>query len=337
MGAIEDLAPYLDKDDTIAREDYVESALRAYERDGKLYAVMPYYGVEMLVGKISEIGEEKAWTVEDFMELLASKDNGVKLLSGADKSSILWVMCTMNQGLFINKESGECSFEGEEFKKILEFANRFPNEASDDTTLDDLRNGRTLLDRGRITSVTQYQMYEFMFGGPVNLIGYPAFGESGLSFFSNGTTVAMGSGSENKEGVWEFIRFNVTKERQENVGSPNGGFPILKSALEKQFEKDMEPNNMDDGNGGQKEIPRSTWTSSMGGETFSVDVYAATQEQVDRMREMIETAQSGENMEEEVLNIILEEAAGYFEGHKSVEDVASVVQNRVQLYLNETR
>ena len=43
------------------------------------------------------------------------------------------------------------------------------------------------------------------------------------------------------------------------------------------------------------------------------------------------------NMEEEVLNIILEEAAGYFEGHKSVEDVASVVQNRVQLYLNETR
>ncbi len=337
VGAIEDLAPYLDKDDTIAREDYVESALRAYERDGKLYAVMPYYGVEMLVGKISEIGEEKAWTVEDFMELLASKDNGVKLLSGADKSSILWVMCTMNQGLFINKESGECSFEGEEFKKILEFANRFPNEASDDTTLDDLRNGRTLLDRGRITSVTQYQMYEFMFGGPVNLIGYPAFGESGLSFFSNGTTVAMGSGSENKEGVWEFIRFNVTKERQENVGSPNGGFPILKSALEKQFEKDMEPNNMDDGNGGQKEIPRSTWTSSMGGETFSVDVYAATQEQVDRMREMIETAQSGENMEEEVLNIILEEAAGYFEGHKSVEDVASVVQNRVQLYLNETR
>ena len=55
------------------------------------------------------------------------------------------------------------------------------------------------------------------------------------------------------------------------------------------------------------------------------------------MREMIETTQSGAQMAPEILNIILEEAAGYFEGHKSPEDVASIVQNRVQLYLNETK
>ncbi len=337
VGAIEDLTPYLEADEIIKREDYVESALRAYERDGRLYAIMPYYGVEMIVGKTSEIGEEKTWTVEDVIELLASKENGVELMPGADKSSIMAIMCTMNQDLFINKESGECAFTGEEFKKILEFANRFPNESSNNSTLDDLRSGRTLLDRGVITSVSQYQMYEYMFGGPVNLIGYPTFGESGMSFRSNGTTVAMGAGSENKEGVWEFIRFNVTKERQENVGSPNGGFPLLKSALEKQFEKDMEPEYMNDENGNQTEVPKSTWSSSMGGEEFNVEVYAATKEQVDRVREMIETAQNAERMDQEVLNIILEEASGYFEGHKSVEDVASVVQNRVQLYLNETQ
>ncbi|MDE6203502.1 MAG: hypothetical protein K2G19_08520, partial [Lachnospiraceae bacterium] len=143
--------------------------------------------------------------------------------------------------------------------------------------------------------------------------------------------------SENKEVVWEFILFNVTKERQENVSSPNGGFPILKSALEKEFEKSMKPQYMKDENGGQKEIPKSTWASSMGGEDFSVDVYAATKEQVDQVREMIETAQNGEVMDQEILVIILEEASGYFNGQKSAEDVASVIQNRVQLYLNETR
>ncbi|WP_160559081.1 extracellular solute-binding protein [Parablautia muri] len=337
VGAIEDLNPYLDADEVIAREDYVESALKAYERDGKLYAIMPYYGVETLVGKVSEIGDAKTWTVDDVIELMASAENGAKLLPGTDKSGILWAMCTMNQDLFINKETGECTFTGEEFKKILAFANGFANEASDDTTLDDLRSGKTLLNNGYITSVSQYQMYEFMFGGPVNLIGYPTFGESGLTFRSNGTTVAMGSGCENKEGVWEFIRFNVTKERQENVGSPNGGFPILKSALEKEFEKDMEPEYTKDENGNQIETPKSSWASSMGGEEFSVEVYAATKEQVDRVREMIETTQSGAGMDQEVLNIILEEASGYFSGQKTPEDVASVVQNRVQLYLNETR
>ncbi|MCM1136818.1 MAG: extracellular solute-binding protein [Clostridium sp.] len=336
-GAVEDLNPYLDADEIINREDYVESALKAYERDGKLYAIMPYYGVESLVGKVSEIGDAKTWTVEDVMELMTTAGNGAKLLPNADKSDILWIMCTMNQDLFINKETGECSFTGEEFKKILAFANNFADEASDDTTLDDLRTGRTLLNEGYVTSVSQYQMYEFMFGGPVNLIGYPTFGDSGLTFRSNGTTVAMGSSCENKEGVWEFIRFNVTKERQENVGSPNGGFPILKSALEKQFEQDMEPEYTKDENDNQIEMPKMTWASSMGGERFSVEVYAATQEQVDRVREMIETTQSGERMNQEVLGIILEEASGYFSGQKSAEDVAAVIQNRVQLYLNETQ
>ena len=268
--------------------------------------------------------------------LMDSKDAEVKLLSGADKWSIMQIMCNMNQNLFIDKENGTCSFTGEEFKKILEFANQFPDEGKDDSTLDDLRCGRTLLSREVITSVQLYQMYEYMFGGPVNTIGYPSFGESGLTFKPYGTTVAMNAHSENKEGVWEFIRFNVSQERQENVGSPYGGFPILKSALEKQFEKDMTPKYVKDENGNQQEMPKITWAKSMGDEEFSVEVYAASEEQVNRVRAMIEAAQNGESMDSRVLNIIIEEASGYFEGHKSVEDVAAVVQNRVQLYLNET-
>ena len=52
---------------------------------------------------------------------------------------------------------------------------------------------------------------------------------------------------------------------------------------------------------------------------------SATKEQVDRVREMIETSQSGAQMDPEILNIILEEAAGYFEGHKSPEDADRMV------------
>lgn len=335
VGAVEDLTPYLEADETIKKEDYIPNVLSAYERDGGLYAIMPCFGVEAFVGRADEIGEKKTWTTEDVITLLDSKEADTKLLPGADKWSILWIMCNRNQDMFIDKESGACSFTGEEFKKILEFANRFPNEGNDDSTLDDLRNGRTLLNREVITSVQQYQMYEYMFGGPVNTIGYPSFGESGLTLKSNGTTAAMSAYCENKEGVWEFIRFNLSKERQENAGSPNGGFPILKSALEKQFEKDMEQEYIKDENGSQREMPKSTWMRSLGGEEFTVEVYAANEEQVARVREMIETAQNEESMNTEILNIISEEASGYFEGQKSVEDVAAVVQNRVQLYMNE--
>ena len=36
-----------------------------------------------------------------------------------------------------------------------------------------------------------------------------------------------------------------------------------------------------------------------------------------------------------IKNIIQEEVWGYFSGQKDVEDVASIIQNRVTIYLNE--
>lgn len=336
-GVVEDLNPYLDKDDIIAREDYVESALETWERDGKLYAVMPYYGVDAIVGKTSIVGGEKSWTLEDVMELASLHGSGTELLPGADRQQILFLMCTMNQDLFVDAGSGKCDFTVEEFRKILEFVKSFPGEANYDLSLDKLRSGEILLYRDTITSVQQYQMFEFMFSEPVNLIGYPTFGESGLTLSSNGTTAAMSAASENKEGVWEFIRFNVTKDRQENVGSPNGGFPILRSALEKQFENDREPVYGKDENGARKEMPKSTWSFNVGSDQLSVEAYAATRKQTDQMMEMIETAQPNKRMDQEIFGIIMEEASGYFEDQKSLESVTEVIQNRVQLYLNETR
>lgn len=55
------------------------------------------------------------------------------------------------------------------------------------------------------------------------------------------------------------------------------------------------------------------------------------------MREMIETAQSNVEMDQKMFDIINGEAQAYFDGQKDAEDAATLVQNRVQVYLNETR
>ncbi len=64
MGVVEDLNPYLDQDADMNREDYVENALKAYEVDGKLYAVMRCFGVETMIGKESDIGTGTSWTLD---------------------------------------------------------------------------------------------------------------------------------------------------------------------------------------------------------------------------------------------------------------------------------
>ena len=42
------------------------------------------------------------------------------------------------------------------------------------------------------------------------------------------------------------------------------------------------------------------------------------------------------SMSSEMMNIINEEAAAYFSGQKSAEEVAKIVQSRMQVYLSET-
>lgn len=337
MGVLEDLTPYLESDKELKREDFIENVLQTYELDGKLYGIMPYFGVRTLIGKVSDVGEEASWTVDDVIELADSKDKDIELIPYTTKASALHMMISINKNLFVDSETGECNFTGEDFIKILEFANRFPKEMEYDpnapSEIEKIRSGKQLLSESTITSVQLYQMHEYMFGEEVNYIGYPTLGQSGSVIEANGTTAGMSATSENKDGVWEFLRFDLTQKRQENSQSANGGFPIMKSALEKQFEKDMKVEYYEDADGNQKEKAKSTW----GNADYSVDVFAASKEQVDKIRQLINTAGNDKQSDSKMFQIINEEAVAYFEGQKSPEDVAALIQNRVQIYVNETR
>ncbi len=335
-GVAEDLVPFLEKDASLGKEDFVESVLKAYERDGKLYAIIPSFGIETLVGKVSDVGEGSSWSVKDMMELAAAKGKDMQILEAADKGTMLWLMCMMNQDLFIDEENGTCDFTGREFAEILEFAGSFPEEAGNASDfasqMEKVRNGELVLLQGLVTSVELYQVYEYAFGESVNFIGYPTSGNSGQMLSICGTTVAMHAASENKQGVWEFIKFNLSEERQEDLEATSGsGFPVLKSALEKLFEEERKEEYYEDTDGEQKLRPKSSW----GVNGVSIDTYAATEEQVERVRAMIDHVQIRRGMDNRLTEIIYGEAAAYFKGQKTVEEVAKVVQNRVQIYLDE--
>ena len=74
----------------------------------------------------------------------------------------------------------------------------------------------------------------------------------------------------------------------------------------------------------------STW----GWGEFEVEIQPATQEVKDLVYNT--TAVSGA-VSDDITNIINEEAAAYFSGQKSAEDVAKIIQSRMQVYLSETK
>ena len=98
-----------------------------------------------------------------------------------------------------------------------------------------------------------------------------------------------------------------------------------------EYVKDENGEIMKDENG----EPMKESKTGMGWDDFYVEYYGSTQEEIDELQALIESARPGDTTDEEISNIINEEADAYFKGQKSVDEVADIIQRRVKIYISE--
>lgn len=334
-GILEDLKPYMEKDPSTSPDQYVDSVLKAMEIDGKLYYISPSFAIQTVIGKTADVGSEPGWTIDELMAYIQSKPEGSEIFSYATKASMLNVLCMMDLEQFVDPATGQCSFNSDDFIKILEFANTFPEEydysVEQESEPSKIQNGKVFLYQTYISAVTDYQVAGLIFQEPITCIGYPVSEGSGSKVTNYGNTLGISSKSKHKDAAWEFISTFIKEEYQN--GDSMWGFPILKSALDAQLTEAMTPQYSTDENGNQIEVS----VMGYGWDDFSVEIYAAKQEEVDAVRALIDSVDTAVEYNQQISTIISEEAAPFFEGQKSASEVADIIQSRVQIYINENR
>lgn len=336
-GILEDIYPYIDEDKELNREDYLPNVRKAYEKEGKLYTMPPKFYIDTAMAKASKVGERNSITHTELMEIMDQLPEETWLYEYATKSSILKTNLMMNMEEYVNWDTGECKFNSESFIKELEFANRFGMENvkrfSSDVVNAWIREDKLLFMDTYIGNVQEYQHCSAIFGEPVSLVGYPTTKENGSFLHAGGFLLAMNAKSGNKDGVWQFIRTGFTKDGQERLSAGRGGgdgFPVMISALEEKFKADMREEYYEDMEGNkQKRKPKITYNSG--------EVYAATEEEVETVRELIESIDTVYSFDGQIYKIIKEEAQKYFEGQMTAKDVAEIIQSRMQVYVSENR
>jgi len=336
-GVLEDLYPYMEKSG-IKKEDYLENILKAYEEDGKLYGLLSSFYVSSTLAKESKVGDKTGWTLEEMLEFAGDKDPE-SLFSYGSRSSIFYYCIYNNIDEFIDWESGKCSFDGEDFVRVLEFAAKFPEEydyqKEQEGISSRIRSDKVLLMESSVTSVQEFQMLTGIFGEKIAFLGYPNSERKGNLIQPAGGCMGLASKSKNKEGAWEFMQVMLSEEYQDGLVSEHGngyGFPVRKASLEKQFELDMTPDYYEDENGNKVESPKTNW----GWDDFQMEIMAATEEEVDAVRKLIDSAQKVTgSVDQQLVNIITEESEPFFKGQKTAADVAGIIQNRIQIYVNE--
>ena len=330
-GVFEDLTPYFDNDEEIKGEQYLTNVLDAFKTDGKMYAVVPSFFVNTIAAKTADIGDGSDFT-PDFVDKLA-KERSVtpeKMFGICTRDDLLYQAMEMCGGQFIDWENASCSFNSPEFIRLLQFIAQFPAKIDDtheEDTSADYRSGKSLFARVSLGAFDDYANLKYgAFGEDVTLAGFPSV-KPGKAVVYPQLEIAINSSSVDKDACWSFVRRFLLDDYQKSVEMY---WPVSIDALDRLANEAMKPIYYEDEFGNQVE---DHIIVNIGGEDIALP--RISDSEVDLMYAFLKGLESEAYYDASIENIVAEEAAAFFEGQKSAEDVAGVIQSRVQIYINE--
>ena len=342
-GLLKDLTALMESRGGISMDELVTAALKGYMEDGRLYGMPSTFSLQTLYGSARLFADYDAenFNMEALSAVVASLDDDVKIMQYYGRNDFLSSMLYLNMDQYVDYAAADCNFDTAEFEALLEIASRLPEEYDyEDESYDDdgnyiyyseeesLQQGSLLLTTGYIYSAYEiknlYNLYTEE-NGIINL-GYPtADGAAPLISLDNGLAISENVSDEVEEGAWAFICFML-----ENLdGEDEWSLPITKAGLEAVLQSAQEQSWYMDGD---EKVYYDDYYY-IGDVEYTIS--PLTDEQVDDFMAYIESAGTAGSYDSDLLDIITEEAAAYFSGDKSASEVASLIQNRVKIYLGE--
>ena len=365
-GVIADLNTFMDGGNGLSRDYFVPQVMSALEKDGKLYELPTSFSVQTAYALSSIASQYDTWNVAAVQDAMTQLQEGATVFSdGWTKNTALSNCLSRNLSAFVDWTTGKCEFDSEAFQQLLAFCNSFPAETSDgdgaiayassaDIAVDDamwdsdatrITNGKQLMSTIGMYSFDSYIWNVYAIRDKITFTGYPTEDGSGSSFDLQ-MPMAISSVTKYPDAAWDFVCSIIKKMNTIDENNYYYGFPISQAAFDaemtdimtEQYQLDENGEQVDwDGDGEPDKAIRGSYETMENGETVYKDVYALTQEDIDQILGVINSTRSVYDYDQEILDIITDEVAAYFAGDKDVQTTASMIQSRVNLYVQEQR
>ena len=327
---LEDLTPWFEQSQQLSVEEMLLGAIDAAYKDQGIRFVFPEFTLNVFVVEKGHVNNAGLKTL-DFLHMADGRDGW--LCNQGDTltaDTLLDIVLRADIEQYINWEEKTCSFDSEEFKELLEVVKNVKVPESEDygnlglseyTVAECLTEGKYYGSFENIFSIYDYYAVEEAFGGIADVIGYPNQKGEDIWYFNPTVTLGINSASGQKEGAWRFIEY-VLLDR-ESLNSFTELFSTVVPVLEEQLHRKADPNML------------YQFSNRYTGESEQ-KATELTEEQCDKLLEKMNQAQWKSLLEYiDFQRIIEEEAAYYFHGDKTVEDVTKVIQSRIELMMNE--
>ncbi len=322
LGLVEDLWPYIDADAALGgRDALVLPVFEAFSQGGKLYEIAADFCLYTTLAPTRLVGEQMGWSMESFNALRETLPETAYIFGSTYfKLSALTGGFTMLYDTFVDWEAGECYFDSPEFIEFLEFTNTFPAQYTPtmESQMDIVARGDMPIFNTALFASDGMRMWLEAFGEPITPIGYPGANGNG-SAFEIQTGFAMMAACEHKDVAWEFLRTLLTREYQSmRVGDLglNGYIPTNRHVLTADLDEKCE-----------------AVTNSAG----IVLNDPMTQAERDQFEALLAATTATRYYDDSLMEILHDEAQGYYDGVRSAKEAAKNIQARAELYMAEQR
>lgn len=317
-GILEDLTPYLESSGI----KLVEPVAEAMKIDGKLYTMSDSFLLNCLISP-KGYSKDGGISIQQCIEMAKAYPKAY-FMKNASQGIMLNLLMEGNMDAYINMQEGTCSFDSEEFIELLDTVKEW-EESSENlgympTTADDLYQQRYLVTQTTIHSMVEYLITKNAIKDFACITGYP--NEQGEARYRlvNTTLYGVNSASKNKEGAWDFLLYLLSEENQKQA-TQAAVFPIVQEYLEEVIQRGQ----------GEGDSYQSLFTGK------EEKGFVPTQQDQEELLELIENVYYIDRQQSVIENIISEETQSVFEGNKTAQQAASMIQNRISVFLNEQK
>lgn len=337
MYALADKDCLLDLSEILEPENYqgiYEGILRNGYVGDKMYLLTMSASAECFYVK-REAWDKPSWTLKEFMETVEKLD-AVQPLRGAVCTSYAYLGPRMllvelinnleGEG-FVNTKTGESFLNGEEFRKVLEFCKKYGGDNqplgdmySQNDSQKELLQGNCALLLSAGGSFMEFSHNHAYLGEDYRMVGLPGCGNGTLN---GGKGIAVNKNTDYPELIADIV--NMLYSPEYALASHGYMVPLSRDTLIGKVR------DAADWSQGQAWVQLDSRTCEMvDAKPDGTSYLTEYLEYLDQIRPRPQDAELSP-----VRNIILEEAAAYFDGERSLNDVIDMMQSRVSLYLAE--
>ena len=324
-GVFLDLTQAFSKEGALGDIELLSNIAEMMKVDGKIYTFSFEFTFDTCMIRTGLADGKKSFSYEDCDNLIKSVGTDYDVAFGMyDNSSlILSRILKYYIDMFIDKEKGNCNFRDSRFFDLLNFAARFPAKKTDnidffrDRFYDDDRAIFYLED---ICEADEYaRLKQCVFHDGVEFIGIP--NNSGKNLASISLPIcAVNSKTDHSDVVCNLIREMMLSEEENR-----NGFSVVKRVFENQLQEATKEKKESDIN----------YYGIDEANDVTVKMEPLSQDEVQKIYDYVLSIKTLNPRNEVVEKIINEEAAAFFCGQKTLEEVVELIQNRVTTYLNE--